>query len=44
MQNKKRLKFMVENLGKINALIVVTSSIMQSNYIVRIELIGITKQ
>ena len=35
---------MIENLGKINALILVTSSTMQSNYNDRIEIIGIIKQ
>ena len=34
---------MIENLGKINALIVVASSTMPSNYIDRIEIIGIIK-
>ena len=34
---------MIENLGKINALIVVTSSTMQSKYINRIEIINTIK-
>ena len=44
MQNKKWLKFVFENLGKVNALIVVTNSTMESNYFDRSELIDIIKQ
>ena len=44
MQSKKRLKFMIENLFKITALIVVTSSTIQSDYIEKLELIAIIKQ
>ena len=44
MQNKKWLKFVFENLGKVNALIVVTNSTMESNYFDRSEVIGIIKQ
>ena len=44
MQSKKRLKFMIDDLFKITALIVVTSSTIQSNYIDRLELIAIIKQ
>ena len=44
MQSKERLKFMIENLFKITALIVVTSSTIQSNYIDILELIAIIKQ
>ena len=44
MQSKKRLKFMIENLFKIIALVAVTSSTIHSDYIDRLELIAIIKQ
>ena len=52
MENKRRLKFMSENIGKIfikkfctnNAQTVVTSSTIQSNCIDRFEPIDITNQ